>query len=43
MTEAEMPLIAALIARALRNVDDAAALAEVKSDVAALCAKFPAY
>ena len=43
MTDAEMPLIAALIARALRNVDDAAALAEVKSDVAALCAKFPAY
>ena len=43
MTEAEMPLIAALIARALRNVDDAAALAEVKFDVAALCAKFPAY
>ncbi len=43
MTEAEMPVIAALIARALRNVDDAAALAEVKADVAALCAKFPAY
>ena len=43
MTEVEMPLIAALIARALRNVGDAAALAEVKSDVARLCAKFPAY
>jgi glycine hydroxymethyltransferase len=43
MTEAEMPLIAALIARALRSVDDTAALAEVKTEVAALCAKFPAY
>ena len=43
MTEAEMPVIAALIARALRNVDDAEALAAVKADVAALCAKFPAY
>ncbi len=43
MTEAEMPLIAALIARALRNVDDAAALAEIKTEVAALCAKFPVY
>jgi glycine hydroxymethyltransferase len=43
MTEAEMPLIAALIARALHNIDDAAALAEVKTEVAALCAKFPAY
>jgi len=43
MTEVEMPLIAALIARALRNVGDAVALAEVKSDVARLCAKFPAY
>ncbi len=43
MTEAEMPLIAAFIARALRNVDDAAALAEIKTEVAALCAKFPVY
>jgi glycine hydroxymethyltransferase len=43
MTEAEMPIIAGLIARALRNVDDAEALAAAKSDVAALCAKFPAY
>jgi glycine hydroxymethyltransferase len=43
MTEVEMPLIAAFIARALRNVGDAVALAEVKSDVARLCAKFPAY
>lgn len=43
MTEAEMPLIASLIARALRSVDDAAALAQVKAEVAELCAKFPAY
>jgi glycine hydroxymethyltransferase len=43
MTEVEMPLIAAFIARALRNVGDAVALAEVKADVARLCAKFPAY
>ena len=43
MTDAEMPEIAALIARALRHVDDHDALAEVRSDVATLCAKFPAY
>ena len=36
-----MPVIADLIARALRNVDDAEALAAVKAEVAALCAKFP--
>jgi len=43
MTESEMPIIADLIARALRHVDDADALASVKGEVAALCAKFPAY
>ena len=43
MTEAEMPIIAELIARALRSVDDADALAAVKAEVAILCAKFPAY
>ena len=43
MTEAEMPLIASLIAEALRHRDDAAAVAAVKSKVAALCAKFPVY
>ena len=43
MTEAEMPLIANLIARALRSVDDADALASIRSEVADLCAKFPAY
>ncbi|MGB3736053.1 MAG: serine hydroxymethyltransferase [Ilumatobacter sp.] len=43
MQEAEMPVIAGLIARALRSVDDAEALAGIKSEVADLCAKFPAY
>lgn len=43
MTEGEMPVIASLIARALRDRDDADAPAAVRSDVADLCAKFPAY
>jgi glycine hydroxymethyltransferase len=43
MQEPEMAEIAKLIARALRNVDDAEALAAVKADVALLCDKFPAY
>ena len=43
MTEAEMPVIASLIAEALRHRDDAGAVAGVKSKVAALCAKFPVY
>jgi glycine hydroxymethyltransferase len=43
MTEAEMPIIAGLIARALRNVDNADGLAAIKAEVATLCAKFPAY
>jgi glycine hydroxymethyltransferase len=43
MTEAEMPVIASLIAEALRHRDDAAAVAAVKSKVATLCAKFPVY
>ncbi|HEY5664015.1 MAG TPA: serine hydroxymethyltransferase [Ilumatobacter sp.] len=43
MTEAEMPVIAALIARALRGRDDAAALATVRAEVADLCAGFPPY
>jgi glycine hydroxymethyltransferase len=43
MTEAEMPVIASLIAEALRHRDDPAAIAVVKSKVAALCAKFPVY
>jgi glycine hydroxymethyltransferase len=43
MTETEMPLIAAFIARALRGRDDAAELELVRKDVAELCARFPAY
>ncbi|MBJ7369021.1 MAG: serine hydroxymethyltransferase [Ilumatobacteraceae bacterium] len=43
MTEGEMPVIASLIAEALRHRDDATAIAVVKSKVAALCAKFPVY
>jgi glycine hydroxymethyltransferase len=43
MTEAEMPIIASLIARALRQRDDAAALAAIRAEVADLCARFPAY
>jgi glycine hydroxymethyltransferase len=43
MTESEMPVIASLIARALRERDDAESLSAVRSDVADLCAKFPAY
>jgi glycine hydroxymethyltransferase len=43
MKEPEMVLIAELIATALRNRTDTAALAKVRSDVAELCAKFPVY
>jgi glycine hydroxymethyltransferase len=43
MAEAEMSVIAELIARALRAVDDASALAAIKAEVADLCAKFPVY
>lgn len=43
MQEPEMAEIATLIARALRNVDNAEELAAVKADVATLCAQFPAY
>ena len=43
MQEPEMAEIAKLIARSLRNIDNAEALAAVKADVATLCAKFPAY
>ena len=43
MTETEMATIASLIAAALRARDDATALAEVRQQVAALCAKFPPY
>ncbi len=43
MKEPEMLRIAELIATALRNRTDTAALAKVRSDVAELCAKFPVY
>ena len=43
MKETEMALIAGLIARALRGRDDPAALQMVRSDVSALCARFPPY
>lgn len=43
MTEAEMPVIASLIAEALRHRDDAAAVAVVRAKVAELCSRFPVY
>ncbi len=43
MTPAEMPTIASLIARALRERDDETAIAAVRADVAALCSRFPIY
>ncbi len=43
MREPEMAAIANLIARALRSVDDADALASIKAEVAELCGRFPAY
>ncbi|MEM9040309.1 MAG: serine hydroxymethyltransferase [Actinomycetota bacterium] len=43
MTETEMPVIAGFIARALRERDDAEAVAVVRKEVADLCARFPAY
>ncbi len=43
MTEAEMPDIARLLAWALRNRDDGAELAAVRTEVATLCSKFTPY
>jgi glycine hydroxymethyltransferase len=43
MTEAEMPQIASLIARALRHRTSEAELDATRAEVAALCARFPAY
>jgi len=43
MTEAEMPIIASLIAEALRHREDASAVAGVRAKVAELCARFPVY
>lgn len=43
MKEPQMAEIAALIARVLRHRSDASAVAAAKAEVAALCARFPAY
>jgi glycine hydroxymethyltransferase len=43
MAEPEMARIASMIAMALRERDDEAALASIHDDVAALCASFPPY
>lgn len=43
MKEAEMPIIASLIAECLRHREDPAAVAAVRAKVADLCAKFPVY
>jgi len=43
MTEAEMPEIASLIGRALRDRANPDAVAAVEKDVADLCGKFPVY
>jgi glycine hydroxymethyltransferase len=43
MGPTEMTQIASLIARALRGREDPATLAAVRAEVAALCARFPAY
>jgi glycine hydroxymethyltransferase len=39
----EMPVVAGLLARALRERGDEAALAAIRDEVAALCSKFPPY
>jgi glycine hydroxymethyltransferase len=39
----EMPLVGALLARALRERGEEAALAAIRDEVAALCGKFPPY
>ena len=43
MGAAEMTQIASLIARVLRSRADEAAVADARAEVAALCARFPAY
>ncbi|MGZ4765803.1 MAG: serine hydroxymethyltransferase [Ilumatobacteraceae bacterium] len=43
MKEPEMAMIAELIARVLRHRSDPTTLAAVRSEVAVLCSKFPAY
>jgi glycine hydroxymethyltransferase len=39
----EMPVIADLITRTLRHRSDAASVAGIRQEVAALCERFPAY
>ena len=43
MTEAEMPVIARLIAQTLRHREDPAQVARIRGEVAELCARFPVY
>jgi glycine/serine hydroxymethyltransferase len=43
MREREMETIAELISRALRTPDEESALGMVRSEVEALCRKFPLY
>ena len=43
MGAVEMPVIADLIARTLRDRSDAQVVAEVRREVADLCERFPAY
>jgi glycine hydroxymethyltransferase len=43
MKEAEMPVIASLIAEALRHRDNPSAVAAVRAKVADLCSRFPVY
>jgi glycine hydroxymethyltransferase len=43
MTERDMEVVGELIARALRTPDDDSALAAVRSEVEALCLKYPLY
>jgi glycine/serine hydroxymethyltransferase len=43
MREAEMDIIGELIARGLRTPDDERALAMIRTEVDALCRKFPLY
>ncbi|MBA4405947.1 serine hydroxymethyltransferase [bacterium] len=43
MKETEMKMIAAFIDRAIKNVENESMLAQIKIEVAILCAKFPLY
>lgn len=43
MKENEMKMIASFIDRAIKNVDNETALAQIKKEVADLCGKFPLY